>query len=294
MTTDDDVPGEANLLTRVGGNKCFGGEVVKYKHTSMSLSCDMELAVFLPPQACEGTKCPVLIFLAGLTCTSQNFITKAGAIKKAAEENMILVCPDTSPRGDDVPDHDGWDHGKGAGFYVNATQEPFKKHYHMFDYINVELYALIVAQLPALEERIGIFGHSMGGHGALISALKNPGLYQSVSAFAAIANPVECPWGDKNFTGYLGKDKEVWKAYDATHLATTYDGPNLNILLDQGEDDQFYTDKQLLPENLQMASLDNSRLQVALRFHDGYDHSYYFISSFIDDHIAHHARILKV
>merc|ERR1712183_186091 len=206
-------------------------------------------------------------------------------------ENVIPVCPDTSPRGYDVPDHDGWDHGKGAGFYVNATEEPFKTHYHMFDYINVELYALVVAQLPTEDGKIGIFGHSMGGHGALISALKNPGMYKSVSAFAPIANPCECPWGLKNFTGYLGKDTKEWKKYDATHLSSEYDGPNLEILIDQGMEDQFYTDKQLLPENLQMASLNNTRLSIALRFHAGYDHSYYFISTFVEEHIVHHARI---
>lgn len=290
---DEALPDERHLLQRTGANKCFGGEVVKYKHTSTALSCGMELAVFLPRAALDGTKVPALIFLSGLTCTSQNFITKAGAIKKAAEENIMLVCPDTSPRGEGVPDHDGWDHGQGAGFYVNATEEPFKKNYQMYDYINVELYALVVAQLPALEKNIGIFGHSMGGHGALISALKNPGMYKSVSAFAAISNPIECPWGCKNFTGYLGANQEEWKEYDATYLSKTYDGPHLDILMDQGMDDQFYAEKQLLPENFQLASLNNSRLQVTLRFHDGYDHSYYFISTFIDDHISHHARILK-
>lgn len=284
-----------NLLSQISTSKAFGGRVVKYSHQSTTLSCEAKVSVFLPPKVRDvdtNDKVPALVFLSGLTCNEDNFITKAGALRKAAEENIILVCPDTSPRGDDVPDVEGWDHGKGAGFYVNATQEPFKKNYHMYDYVNVELMSLILAQLPC-DGNVSIFGHSMGGHGALISALRNPGMYKSVSAFAPICNPINVPWGKKNFGGYLGPDEETWKEYDATELVKTYQGPPLEILIDQGWADKFYDDGQLCPEAFQDASINARNAAVLLRFKDDYDHGYNFIATFVEEHIAHHARFLK-
>ncbi|CAL4192366.1 unnamed protein product [Meganyctiphanes norvegica] len=259
---------------------------------SAELGCSMKFAVFVPPQL-ESGPVPVIYWLSGLTCTEQNFVTKAGAQTHAAKHGFLMVAPDTSPRGLNIPgEDDSWDFGTGAGFYVDATKEPWKENYHMYSYITKELPAVIAANFKVNSEKIGIMGHSMGGHGALICALKNPGLYKSVSAFAPICNPMECPWGEKAFGGYLGHIKHHWKDYDACSLIKNYSGPPLEILIDQGTEDDFLHKGQLLPENLEKA-VHGSNMALTLRMQDGYDHSYYFISSFMGDHFDHHAKYLK-
>lgn len=272
-------------------NVCFDGEHRRYRHHSAALDCDMEFAVYLPPAA-VGTNprpVPVLYWLSGLTCTDQNFMQKAGAQKKAARLGMAIVCPDTSPRGLDLPgEHDSYDFGSGAGFYVNATRQPWAPHYRMYDYVVKELPQLVEAQLPVTQDR-GISGHSMGGHGALIAALKNPGCYKSVSAFAPIANPSECPWGQKAFSGYLGDDPVAWEEWDATLLIPTA-RERLPLLVDQGTADEFL-DSQLNPDALAEAC-EKVHHHISLRMHRGYDHSYFFIASFIEDHLDHHAEAL--
>ncbi len=275
-------------LERIEHRACFGGWQDVYRHRADALGCDMDFAICLPPQA-EMLNLPVLYWLSGLTCTEQNFITKAGAQRYAAEHGVILVVPDTSPRGEAVADADGYDLGKGAGFYINATQTPWSKHYRMYDYVASELPALIEANFPATDAR-GISGHSMGGHGALVVALKNPGRYRSVSAFSPIVAPSRVPWGEKAFAAYLGDDHEAWQAWDATALIAAAQ-ERLPLLIDQGEDDEFLT-TQLKPELLQ-AACKAAGHPLQLRLQPGYDHSYYFISSFIGEHIAHHARVLK-
>ncbi|HET6783355.1 MAG TPA: S-formylglutathione hydrolase [Pseudoxanthomonas sp.] len=275
-------------LERIEHRACFGGWQDVYRHRSAALGCDMNFAVYLPPQA-ETRKLPVLYWLSGLTCTEQNFITKAGAQRYAAEHGLILVAPDTSPRGDDVADADGYDLGKGAGFYVNATQAPWAKHYRMYDYVVSELPALVEANFPATNAR-AISGHSMGGHGALIAALKNPGRYRSVSAFSPIVAPSQVPWGEKAFTAYLGEDRETWQAWDAAALVAGA-SERLPLLIDQGDADEFLA-VQLKPELLQ-AACDSAGHPLQLRLQPGYDHSYYFIESFIGEHIAHHAKALS-
>jgi len=281
-------------LKQLSAARCFGGSVRQYSHTSSTLKCDMKFSVFLPPAAAH-TKVPVLYWLSGLTCTDQNFITKAGAQRVAAKHNIALICPDTSPRDVDLGDVDdsAWDFGSGAGFYVNATVDPWAKHYHMYDYVTKELPSLISAELPVDHNRVSIFGHSMGGHGALICALKNPGKYKSVSAFAPISNPMQCPWGKKAFSGYLGNNQDDWKQYDATELVKTYAGPQVRILVDQGTDDGFYKEKQLLPEHLKAATDGNDKVNLKLRMQEGYDHSYYFIATFVEDHLNFHAKELS-
>lgn len=279
-------------ITEVSTNKIFGGWQKVYSHDSTVLGCRMNFAIFLPPQA-KGELVPVIYYLAGLTCTEANFIQKAGAQKYASEHGLALVAPDTSPRGLNIPgEDDSWDFGSGAGFYVDATEEPWKKNYKMYSYITKELPALINEKFPILSDRQSIMGHSMGGHGALICTLKNPGMYKSVSAFAPISNPIQCPWGKKAFSGYLGEDKVSWNDWDATELAKKYNGPPLDILIDQGKEDNFLKQGQLLPENLLNAAKD-AGLPLILRFQKGYDHSYYFISTFIEDHIKHHVKYLK-
>jgi S-formylglutathione hydrolase len=275
-------------LERIEHRACFGGWQDVYRHDSAVLGCAMNFAVYLPPQA-EMQKLPVLYWLSGLSCTEQNFITKAGAQRYAAEHGVILVAPDTSPRGDEVADADGYDLGKGAGFYLNATQAPWSKHYRMYDYIVSELPALVEANFPANDAR-AISGHSMGGHGALIVALKNPGRYRGVSAFSPIVAPSRVPWGEKAFTAYLGDDREAWKAWDATALMADA-SERLPLLIDQGDGDEFLA-AQLKPELLQ-AACKAAGHPLELRLQPGYDHSYYFIASFIGEHIAHHARALK-
>ena len=275
-------------IERIERRACFGGWQDVYRHRSDALGCHMNFAVYLPPQAATE-KLPVLYWLSGLTCTEQNFITKAGAQRYAAEHGVILVAPDTSPRGDDVADAEGYDLGKGAGFYVNATQAPWSAHYRMYDYIVAELPALIEANFPTNDAR-GISGHSMGGHGALIVALKNPGRYRSVSAFSPIVAPSQVPWGQKALAAYLGADNNAWREWDATELVAGA-SERLPLLIDQGDADEFLA-TQLKPELLQAACAAAGH-PLQLRLQPGYDHSYYFIESFIGEHIAHHAAALK-
>ncbi len=273
---------------RIEHRACFGGWQDVYRHRSEVLGCDMTVGVYLPPQVEQGP-CPVLYWLSGLTCTEQNFITKAGAQRYAAEHGIILVAPDTSPRGEDVADAEGYDLGKGAGFYVNATQAPWASHYRMYDYIVDELPAWVEAD-PMASDRRAISGHSMGGHGALTIALKNPGRYRSVSAFSPIVAPTQVPWGQKAFAAYLGDDREAWKAWDTVELIRQA-REQLPLLVDQGDADEFLQG-QLKPELLQAAAVEAGH-PLTLRMQPGYDHSYYFIASFIGDHIAHHAAALK-
>ena len=275
-------------LERIEHRACSGGWQDVYRHDSAVLGCAMNFAIYLPPLT-ETQRLPVLYWLSGLTCTEQNFITKAGAQRYAAEHGVILVVPDTSPRGDGVADADGYDLGKGAGFYVNATQAPWSAHYRMYDYVVSELPALIEANFPATDAR-AISGHSMGGHGALIAALRNPGRYRSVSAFSPIVAPSQAPWGEKAFAAYLGDDREVWKAWDATALIAEAQ-ERLPLLIDQGDGDEFLA-AQLKPELLR-AACKAAGHPLQLRLQPGYDHSYYFIASFIGEHIAHHAQALK-
>jgi len=273
-------------MNRVERHASFGGRQEVWKHTSTTVGCEMKFGIYLPPAAVEGQKCPVLYYLAGLTCNEQTFITKAGAQEHAARHGFILVAPDTSPRGPGVPNEDTYDLGEGAGFYLNATQAPWAQHYRMADYVAQELPALIEQNFPATDAR-GIFGHSMGGHGALVTALRNPGRYRSVSAFAPVVAPSQVPWGQKAFAEYLGEDVSAWKEWDAVELIATAQ-ERLPILVDQGETDEFLR-KQLRPELLEAACAAAGH-PLTLRRHAGYDHSYYFIASFMADHFAHHAR----
>lgn len=279
-------------LEQVSANKMFGGKQIKFKHKSDVLNCNMIFSVYLPPNASALNKVPVIYWLSGLTCTDDNFVQKAGAQQYAAEEGVAIVCPDTSPRGDDVPGdpNKAWDFGLGAGFYVNATQEPWKKHYQMYDYVTKELPAVLKASdLPIDTNNCSIMGHSMGGHGALTIALKNPGKYRAVSAFSPICSPMNCPWGEKALGNYVGSDKAAWIQYDASALIPMAK-ERLHILVDQGQDDGFLV-SQLKPELLQAACL-AAKHPLTLRMHAGYDHSYFFIATFIADHIAHHADAL--
>lgn len=277
-------------MRKIEAHASCGGTQEVWSHASDTLGCDMRFAVYLPPQV-GGAPCPVLYWLSGLTCTEENFIAKAGAQRLAAEHGLMLVAPDTSPRGVNLPgEDDAYDFGSGAGFYVNATVKPWSRHYHMYDYVTQELPELIHAHFPTQRDREGIFGHSMGGHGALIAHLKNPGRYRSVSAFAPICHPVACPWGEKAFSGYLGDDRAIRAEYDATELLRR-DGSDLPILIDQGDADGFYPE-QLQPEALREACRERE-VELTLRFQGGYDHSYYFIATFMGDHIAHHAAALK-
>ena len=274
-------------MERIEHRACFGGWQDAYRHRSGALGCDMTLGVYLPPQAASGP-CPVLYWLSGLTCTEQNFITKAGAQRYAAEHGIILVAPDTSPRGEHVPDAEGYDLGKGAGFYLDAPREPWARHYRMHDYVARELPALVEATFPASDAR-AISGHSMGGHGALVIALRNPGRYRSVSAFSPIVAPSRVPWGEKAFSAYLGEDREGWKAWDASELVKQAQ-EKLPLLVDQGGEDEFL-DTQLRPQLLQAAAVAAGH-PLQLRIRPGYDHSYYFIASFIGEHVAYHAAAL--
>ena len=274
-------------MQRLESHACFGGRQEVWQHASSTLDCTMRFAVYLPPQAATQA-CPVLYWLSGLTCSEQNFITKAGAQRYAAEHGVIVVAPDTSPRGDGVADADGYDVGLGAGFYVNATQAPWSRHYRMHDYVVDELPALVEAHFPVTPAR-AISGHSMGGHGALVIALRNPGRYRSVSAFAPIVAPSRVPWGEKAFTAYLGADRGVWSDWDACSLLRDA-RERLPLLVDQGDADEFLA-TQLKPELLR-AACDSAAHPLTLRMRPGHDHSYYFIASFIGEHIAHHAAAL--
>ncbi|MGE0022049.1 MAG: S-formylglutathione hydrolase [Hyphomicrobium sp.] len=268
---------------------CFGGTQGFYRHESSACAGPMRFAVFAPAAA-KQRKLPVLFYLAGLTCTEETFAIKAGAQRVAAELGLILVMPDTSPREPQLPgDRDSWDFGQGAGFYVDATQAPWKPHYRMFSYVTEELPAVINANFAGDPARRGVFGHSMGGHGALIAALKRPDAFRSCSAFAPISAPMECPWGRKAFGNYLGADRDAWAAYDASALMR--DKPfGREILVDQGLGDQFLAE-QLMPELLEAAAKSSGQ-KLTLRRHAGYDHSYYFIQTFVADHLVHHARQL--
>ncbi|PSJ46512.1 S-formylglutathione hydrolase [Zobellella endophytica] len=269
--------------------QCFGGRQIRYRHDSQSLNCSMQFSVFLPPQAEQGPV-PALYWLSGLTCTDDNFSTKAGAQRMAAMLGLALIIPDTSPRGEGVADdpQGAYDLGLGAGFYVNATETPWNKHYRMYDYVLNELPALVERELP-LNGKRAISGHSMGGHGALVLALRNPARFVSVSAFAPISHPTDCPWGQKAFTAYLGEDQSAWAEYDASLLLAAK-GCSLPMLVDQGEADNFLAE-QLRPEALQAAA-DVDGAELTLRLQPGYDHSYYFIASFIEEHLRFHARHL--
>ena len=268
-----------------------GGWLERYRHASAVCNCAMTFSVYLPPRA-EREKVPAVYWLSGLTCTDDNFRVKAGAQRYASELGIALVIPDTSPRGDQVPDvADRYDQGQGAGFYVNATRMPWAKNYHMYDYITRELPLLVEEHLPLVPGLKSISGHSMGGHGALICALREPGAYRSVSAFSPICNPVVCGWGQGCFSLYLGEDREAWKAYDATCLIAAGAAP-VPLLIDQGTDDEFLAD-QLYPQNLERAC-QARQFPITLRMQDGYDHSYHFISSFIGEHLAYHEQALRI
>jgi S-formylglutathione hydrolase len=277
-------------MQKIESIKEFGGYLNRYTHDSDSCQCNMTFSVYLPPQA-EQAPVPALYWLSGLTCTDDNFRVKAGAQRYAAEHGLALIIPDTSPRGADVPDAaDRYDLGQGAGFYVNATRQPWSKHYHMYDYVVQELPALVEANLPVVAGLKSISGHSMGGHGALICALKNPGSYRSVSAFSPICNPVQCGWGEGCFSAYLGDDRKTWEAWDATCLIDTGSVPP-PLMIDQGTADEFLAE-QLYPQNLQ-AVCEAHKIPLIFRLQPGYDHSYHFIATFIGEHIAFHAKALR-
>ena len=272
---------------------CFGGRMGFYRHRSEANDCDMRFAVFVPPQASDGPV-PVLTFLSGLTCTEENFMVKSGAQRVAAELGMMLVSPDTSPRGETVPDDpDGdYDFGLEAGFYLNATQQPWSAHYHMYDYITRELPAVVFEHFPGDRDRHALSGHSMGGHGALVIGLRNPGMFRSLSVFAPICTTLHSPWGNKALGHYLGDDRDAWREYDACEVARRVEDPGAypTILVDQGADDPYLAE-QLKPELLE-AACQESGVAVEVRQHEGYDHGYYFISTFIEEHLRRHHDVL--
>ncbi|CAH1904165.1 S-formylglutathione hydrolase/S-lactoylglutathione hydrolase [Candidatus Nitrotoga sp. HW29] len=281
------------MLELISEHACFKGVQQFYSHHSETIGLPMRFSVFLPPQAREG-KVPALFCLAGLTCTEETFMIKAGAQRSAAQRGLILVTPDTSPRGANLPgEADSWDFGVGAGFYLDATEAPWNKHYRMYSYV-LELYELIVRKFPVLPSSIGITGHSMGGHGALILALRNPNLFKTVSAFAPICAPSKCPWGIKAFTAYLGGEQESWQKYDASALMEQKHAPFPNgILIDQGLGDKFLPD-QLFPHVFE-AACQTAQQPLELRRHAEYDHGYYFISTFIEEHIRfHHQKLGEI
>src|SRR5690606_32221127 len=277
-----------NSIELISATKSFGGWMKRYQHFSPTLNCSMVFAIYLPPQAEKGTV-PLLWWLSGLTCTDENFMQKAGAQRFAAELGIAIICPDTSPRGVDLPGEDeSYDFGSGAGFYLNATEEPWASHYRMYDYVAEELPALARQHFP-LTGKEAISGHSMGGHGALVLGLRNPQRYTSVSAFAPIVNPSNCPWGQKAFTGYLGSDRTTWAEYDACALIA--DGAEeLPLLVDQRESDNFL-EEQLKPQLLAQTCMTHN-YPLTLRYQPGYDHSYFFIATFIEDHLRFHAQYL--
>jgi S-formylglutathione hydrolase len=279
-------------IETLGEHRSFGGTVGFYRHRSEANNCDMRFSVFVPPAAAEG-RVPVLTYLAGLTCTEETFMIKAGAQRLAAEFGIMLVAPDTSPRGEGVPDdpEGAYDFGLGAGFYVNASEAPWSAHYRMYDYVTEELHATVAGHFPADADRQGIFGHSMGGHGALTLGLRNPQIYRSVSAFAPISNPSNCPWGQKALGNYLGGDSSTWRQYDATEIIRDLaEPPAGRILVDQGLADQFL-EQELNIDRLETVCREKG-VDLELRRHEGYDHGYYFIASFIADHLRHHAAML--
>ncbi len=279
-------------LNIVSEQKAFGGVQGVYRHEAKQTACEMEFSVFMPPQAAQGPV-PVLYYLSGLTCTQDNVTTKGGFQRYAAEHGLAVICPDTSPRGAGIAgEDDDYDFGTGAGFYVDASETPWSSQYRMYSYVTAELPAVLSANFSVDTTRAGIFGHSMGGHGALTIALKNPEAYRSVSAFAPIVAPMQCPWGEKAFAGYLGSDRESWQAYDATELVNSGRTIDSTILIDQGTADPF------LEEQLKIHLFERACKQagqpVEIRLQDGYDHSYYLMASFMADHICHHAKALEV
>ena len=277
-------------LEQIGSNQSFGGQQLRYKHQSSVLNCEMTFSIYLPAQAEKGPV-PVLYWLSGLTCNDENFVQKAGAQQHAAEYGIAIVCPDTSPRGDGVADdpEGAYDMGLGAGFYVNATQQPWVEHYQMYSYITDELPALINGEFPVDSQRASISGHSMGGHGALTIALKNPGQYKSVSAFSPIVSPLSCPWGDKVLSNYLGDDREIWAQYDSVELVKSATD-HLPVLVDQGDSDNFLVEQ--LKTELLISAAGKADYPMQIRMQPNYDHSYFFIATFIGEHIAFHARAL--
>ena len=277
-------------METLSDSRAFGGRQLRLKHRSTVLDCEMHCSLFLPPQAQQGPV-PLLTWLSGLTCTDENFVTKAGAQRAAAQHGLAILAPDTSPRGDAVADdpEGAYDLGLGAGFYVNATQAPWNAHYRMYDYVLHELPGLLLASQPLDPERQGIFGHSMGGHGALTLALRNPERFRSMSAFAPICAPSQCPWGEKAFSAYLGPDRGRWREHDSCALLER-SGGHLPLLVDQGSADAFL--KTQLHTDLLQQACDRATGEALIRMQEGYDHSYFFIASFIDDHLAFHARHL--
>ena len=279
------------MLELISEHACFGGVQRLYSHQSEEIGLPMRFSVFLPPQAREG-KVSALFCLAGLTCTEETFMIKAGAQRIAAKQGLMLIAPDTSPRGANIPgEADSWDLGVGAGFYLDATEAPWDKHYRMYSYM-LELYELIVREFPVLPSSIGITGHSMGGHGALVLALRNPTLFKTVSAFAPICAPSKCPWGVKAFATYLGNEQEIWQQYDASALMEQRHAPFPNgILIDQGLSDKFLSN-QLFPQAFE-AACQKAQQPLELRRHADYDHGYYFISTFVEEHIQFHHQTLN-
>ncbi|XP_047961153.1 S-formylglutathione hydrolase [Salvia hispanica] len=279
--------------TEISSTKMFDGYNKRYKHYSPTLGCSMTFHIFFPPSSSPSQKFPVLYWLSGLTCNDENFIAKSGAQRVASAEGVALIAPDTSPRGLNIEgEADSWDFGVGAGFYLNATQEKWK-NWQMYDYVVKELPAVLKENFPQLDtSRASISGHSMGGHGALTIYLKNLDKYKSVSAFAPVANPINCPWGQKAFTNYLGENKAAWEEYDASILVSKYTNVSATILIDQGDADKFLSE-QLQPQKFDEACR-KSMVPLLLRMQPGYDHSYYFIATFIDDHIRHHAQALNL
>jgi S-formylglutathione hydrolase len=280
-------------IERIKNDKVFAGNVEVYRHSSEVNHCDMQFSVFRPKQE-QHSSVPLLTWLSGLTCTEDTFMFKAGALKMASDLGIMILAPDTSPRGDNVPDDENgaYDFGLGAGFYVNATKSPWQTHYNMYDYVTKELPSIITSNFNVDKNRFGIFGHSMGGHGALTIGLRNPDTYRSISAFAPICNPINCPWGTKALSNYLGENSSAWSEYDATEivLAGNYKLPQNLIRIDQGLADEFL-ERELNTDKFEQACKD-SELAIDIHRHVGHGHGYYFISTFIDDHLQHHAKYL--
>ncbi|KAI8985386.1 S-formylglutathione hydrolase [Pilobolus umbonatus] len=280
-------------LKEIARNKCYGGYVIKYEHQSKELDCKMKFNVFLPKESTEK-KVPAIYFLAGLTCSEDNFIQKAGAMREAAKHGLALIAADTSPRDVDIQGvSDSWDLGSGAGFYVDATEKKWAGHFRMYSYIVKELFAIVQEQLPIDSTRVSLMGHSMGGHGALTIFLKNQSQYKTASAFAPIAHPTQCHWGQNALGSYLGTDKESWKAYDTVELLKSVQKQPMNILVDVGTNDSFLKSELYIDELEKTTQELGYGKEWTIRYQDGYDHSYFFISTFIADHIEHHAKILK-
>ena len=285
-----------SLLEEIGSNLSFGGQQLRYRHHSNILNCDMTFSIYLPPQA-KQAPVPVLYWLSGLTCSDENFVTKAGAQQYAAVYGIAIVCPDTSPRGEGVPDDEesAYDFGLGAGFYINATEQPWATHYQMYDYVVEELPALINAEFPVDGSKVAISGHSMGGHGALTVALKNPERYCSVSAFSPICSPINCPWGQKALSKYIGDESQGhWNSQDTVELVKTADDQlkqSMPVLVDQGDADNFLAEQ--LNTQLLIDTAEQVGFPMQIRFQSGYDHSYFFIASLIGEHIKFHSNYLR-